>query len=115
LGETHIPTTVLPATELIARTAEADENEKRLSLCPSEQVQVARFYEEQDRQEAAFRKQEHGGTAPGRKAQNTSEDSSPVSEKGKSRVKTAKRAGTSFDTLKKAEQVVVAADGRALE
>jgi ParB-like chromosome segregation protein Spo0J len=108
LGWSKIPASVLKGDDPICRLAQADENDKRLALLPSEQVAVARFFAEQDRQEAEERKREHGGTAPGRKANNTGAVPAPV--KGKSRDKTAKRAGTGRTRLKQAEEVVAAAE-----
>jgi len=110
LGWTKITASVLKNDDPLCRLAEADENDKRLELRPSEQVAVGRFYAEQDRQEADERKQATQAKPGEGKVGRKSGGVKVTPPKGKSRDKTAKRAGTSFLTLKKAEEVVSAAE-----
>jgi site-specific DNA-methyltransferase (adenine-specific) len=111
LGWEEIPATVLSVSDPVCLLAEADENEVRRNLTPSEQVAVARFYSEQDRQEAEDRKRETQAK-PGEKVgtRKGSADSAPPSKKGKARDKTAKRTGSGRSRLKQAEEVVAAAE-----
>jgi site-specific DNA-methyltransferase (adenine-specific) len=104
----EVPVTILKVSDPVCRLAEADENEVRLSLCPTEQVAVKRFYAEQDRQEAASRKEETQGRPSRRNGSKTGADSAPV--KAKSRDKTAKRANSGRTRLRQAEEVVAAAE-----
>ncbi len=110
LGWSEIVVTVRPENDPVCRLAEADENEVRLNLCPTEQVAIARFYAEQDRQEARCRREETQGKPSKSNQAETGAKFAPVREKSKARQKTARRAGTSHTRLKQAEEVVAAAE-----
>ncbi len=109
LEKTKIPIRVLKGSDPICRQAEADENDKRLQLRPSEQVEIARFYEEQDRQEAEERKRATQAKPGEGKVGKHSGSADSALPEGKSRDKTAKRAGTGRSRMKQAEEVMAAA------
>jgi ParB family chromosome partitioning protein len=92
--------------------AERDENTCRKEFTPEEAAYAAERIEEVERGEAKERQKEHGGTAPGRKKENTSAESAEVipPSSRQTRVKVADAVGMSHDTLNKATKVVKARD-----
>ncbi len=111
LGWTEVPVTVVEnineALDLLI--AERDENCARKDLSPSEGVAIAEALEPLLRAEAKQRQREHGRTAPGRRSGNTPEKFSEVSL-GESRHKLAAAVGMSPPTLRKAREIVRAAE-----
>lgn len=95
---------------LLALRAERDENTCRKDFTPSEAVAIGREIEGMEREEARKRQQEHGGTAPGRRKENTCGKLPQAVEPGKSRDKTAEAVGMSGRTYEKAKAVVEAAE-----
>lgn len=110
LGWSEVPVTVVEqindALDLLL--AEKDENTERKALAPSEAVAITDELKPMLRAEAKARQREHGGTAPGRKSQNTSGKFPGVSV-GESRHRLAAAVGMSPPTLKKATAIVRAA------
>ena len=87
--------------------AEKDENTERLELAPSEAVACAKELKALEQPEAEKRKAS-GQKAGGRGRKKLGAESAP-SLQGKTRLRVAEAVGLSFDTLRKAEVVVDAA------
>jgi N6-adenosine-specific RNA methylase IME4/ParB-like chromosome segregation protein Spo0J len=104
LGRKMIPAHVVDV-EAIVR-GECDENTLREDFTPSECVDIAADVEAEEKRLAKKRQQEHGKTAPGKKA-DTSANFAEV--KGETRAKVAGHVGMSHTTLTRATEVVAAA------
>ncbi len=101
-----IPVTVVNIDSIIA--GELDENEVRKDFTPSEAVAIKNALEPKARAEAKERQRQHGGTAPGRKAEQSAKVAH--SDQGRAIEKAAKATGRSARTLEKAEAIVKAAE-----
>lgn len=107
LGWTRVPVRVIDPVDLL--TAERDENAVRKDFTPSEAVAIAAAIRPVE-QELARERQAHGQTAPGRNApEQVSEASAPMAA-GTSRERVAAAVGMSFETLRRAQTVVDAAE-----
>jgi ParB family chromosome partitioning protein len=108
LGWTEIPATMIDLKEIVK--GEFAENVARKDFTPSEAVGIAEALEPELREQARERQREHGGTAPGRPAEeNTSGNFPQVNDTGRARDQVARFVGISGRTLDKARAVVEAA------
>jgi hypothetical protein len=110
LGWTEIPARIVEGLDDALRLLEAerDENLCRLDFLISEKVALARVLRPLEDEAAKRRRQEHGGTAPGRE-KNTSVDSTGVSN-GDARDKVAQGVRMGWQALERADEVVAAAE-----
>jgi N6-adenosine-specific RNA methylase IME4/ParB-like chromosome segregation protein Spo0J len=89
--------------------AERDENTERLDFAPTEAVALGRVIEPREREEAAER-QKATRAEPGEAADKRGAKFPPRSREGKSRDKVAAAVGMSAPTLKRATEIVEAAE-----
>jgi len=109
--EQPIPVHVVPLEDIVAGEWAENDPTLRKNFTPSEAVAIAR--ELRPRLEVASKKrqQEHGGTAPGRKAEHSAQVAPSVeAEKGRAVAKIARATGKGARTLEKAEAIVEAAE-----
>lgn len=110
LGWNEVPVNIVDPADLLS--AERDENTCRKDFTPSEAVRIGREIEKVERERAKERQREHGGTAPGQRA-NTSENFTEVLETrrgNETRERVGAAVGMSGVTYQRAKAVLTAAE-----
>jgi N6-adenosine-specific RNA methylase IME4 len=114
--EQPIPVTIIDIDSIIAGERDENDPDLRKAFTPSEAVAIARAMRPHVEEQAKLRQRQHGGTAPGRRAdgdRHSGQIAPSVSSKKKphrTRELIAKAVGKGARTLDKAEAIVAAAE-----